>query len=104
MGESKLSSVSRADSIEKMGEFWDQHDFTDFDDPAAPDVPSCARIRSRSSSNNRSNSRSEPTSLPLRRSGSFTTCTAEASARACSRRAISRHGRSSSRRCVRLPT
>ncbi len=38
MGESKLSSVSRADSIEKMGEFWDQHNFTDFDDPAAPDI------------------------------------------------------------------
>jgi len=38
MGESKLSSVSRADSIEQMGEFWDQHDFTDFDDQAAPDV------------------------------------------------------------------
>jgi hypothetical protein len=38
MGESKLSSVSRADSLEKIGEFWDQHDFTDFDDAAAPDV------------------------------------------------------------------
>ncbi len=38
MDESKLSSVSRADSVEKMGEFWDQHDFTDFDDPEAPDV------------------------------------------------------------------
>ncbi len=38
MGESKLSSVSRADSIEKMGEFWDRHDFTEFDDPAAPDA------------------------------------------------------------------
>ncbi len=38
MGESKLSSVSRADSIGKMGEFWEQHDFTDVADPAAPDV------------------------------------------------------------------
>ncbi len=38
MGESKLSSVSRADSLDKMGEFWDQHDFTGFDDAAAPDV------------------------------------------------------------------
>jgi len=38
MGESKLSSVSRAGSVEKTGEFWDSHDFTDFDDPAAPDV------------------------------------------------------------------
>ena len=31
MDESKLSSQSRADSDEKMGEFWDTHDFTDFD-------------------------------------------------------------------------
>ena len=31
MDESKLSSKSRADSDEKMGEFWDTHDFTDFD-------------------------------------------------------------------------
>ena len=32
------SSVSKAKSIEKMGEFWDKHDFTEFDDPQAPDV------------------------------------------------------------------
>ncbi len=32
------SSVSKADSPEKMGEFWDKHDFTEFDDPNAPDV------------------------------------------------------------------
>ncbi len=38
MDESKLSSVSQADSVEKIGEFWDQHDFTDFDDPARPDA------------------------------------------------------------------
>lgn len=38
MGKNKRSDVSRADSLEKMGEFWDRHDFTDFDDPAAPDV------------------------------------------------------------------
>ena len=38
MGGTRLSSVSRADSLEKMGEFWDQHDFTEFDDPEAPDV------------------------------------------------------------------
>ncbi|MCP3963541.1 MAG: hypothetical protein GY719_37370 [bacterium] len=38
MGENRLSSVSRADSLEKMGEFWDQHDFTDFDDATASDV------------------------------------------------------------------
>jgi len=38
MGASKLSSISQADSLEKMGEFWDNHDFTDFDDPEAPDA------------------------------------------------------------------
>jgi hypothetical protein len=32
------SSVSKASSQEKMGEFWDKHDFTEFDDPNAPDV------------------------------------------------------------------
>jgi hypothetical protein len=32
------SSVSKASSLEKMGEFWDKHDFTEFDDPNAPDV------------------------------------------------------------------
>jgi hypothetical protein len=31
-------SVSKANSPEKMGEFWDKHDFTEFDDPGAPDV------------------------------------------------------------------
>jgi len=38
MGKSKLSSISRADSLEKIGEFWDQHDFTNFDDENAPDA------------------------------------------------------------------
>ncbi len=38
MGTSESSSVSRADSYEKIGEFWDQHDFTDYDDPEAADV------------------------------------------------------------------
>jgi hypothetical protein len=41
----KISSISQADSLEKMGEFWDTHDFTDFDDPNRPDVQfkvSCA--------------------------------------------------------------
>lgn len=41
----KVSSISKANSLEKMGEFWDAHDFTDFDDPNAPDVEftiSCA--------------------------------------------------------------
>ncbi|MDX1523323.1 MAG: CopG family antitoxin [Anaerolineae bacterium] len=37
MDENKLSSTSKADSLEKMGEFWDTHDFTDFDTDA-PDV------------------------------------------------------------------
>lgn len=37
MDESKLSSISQADTLEKMGEFWDMHDFTDFDSDA-PDV------------------------------------------------------------------
>jgi hypothetical protein len=31
MEENKLSSISQADSDEKIGEFWDSHDFTDFD-------------------------------------------------------------------------
>ena len=32
------SSISKTVSPEKMGEFWDKHDFTEFDDPNAPDV------------------------------------------------------------------
>lgn len=27
----RASSISRADSLDKMGEFWDSHDFTEFD-------------------------------------------------------------------------
>lgn len=38
MDGSKVSSISRADTDEKIGEFWDIHDFTDFDTDA-PDVP-----------------------------------------------------------------
>jgi hypothetical protein len=38
MVENNLSSISKADTLEKMGEFWDTHDFTDFDNPDAPDV------------------------------------------------------------------
>ena len=38
MGVNKVSSISQADTLEKMGEFWDTHDFTDFDNAAAPDV------------------------------------------------------------------
>lgn len=40
----KLSSISQANTLEKMGEFLDTHDFTDFDTDA-PDVEfkiSCA--------------------------------------------------------------
>ena len=32
------SSVSKSVSDQKMGEFWDKHDFTEVDDPNAPDV------------------------------------------------------------------
>ena len=45
MDANKLSSISKADTDEKIGEFWDTHDFTDFDDPDAPDIKfeiSCA--------------------------------------------------------------
>ena len=38
MGASRVSSMSQADTLEKMGEFWDTHDFTDFDNLATPDV------------------------------------------------------------------
>ena len=37
MDVSRLSSISQADTDEKVGEFWDTHDFTDFD-TNAPDV------------------------------------------------------------------
>ena len=37
MDENRLSSISKADSLEKMGEFWDTHDFVDYDTDA-PDV------------------------------------------------------------------
>lgn len=37
MAENKLSSISKADSLEAIGEFWDTHDFTQFDTDA-PDV------------------------------------------------------------------
>ncbi len=38
MAENKRSSISRANTLELMGEFWDTHDFTEFDTDA-PDVP-----------------------------------------------------------------
>jgi len=34
MAENSLSSISQADSLAKMGEFWDTHDFTQFDTDA----------------------------------------------------------------------
>lgn len=38
MDANRLSSVSKADTDEKIGEFWDTHDLTDFDDLNSPDV------------------------------------------------------------------
>ena len=35
MAENTLSSISKADSDEEIGEFWDSHDFTEFDTDAA---------------------------------------------------------------------
>ena len=40
MGKNRVSSVSKAHTLEKMGEFWDTHDLTDFDTDA-PDVEFC---------------------------------------------------------------
>jgi len=37
MEENRLSSISKAGSDEKIAEFWDTHDFTDFDTDA-PDT------------------------------------------------------------------
>jgi len=34
----KLGSISQAHTLKEMGEFWDTHDFTDYDDANAPDV------------------------------------------------------------------
>ena len=38
MDENKKSDISKAVTDQKIGEFWDTHDFTDFDDPNMPDV------------------------------------------------------------------
>jgi hypothetical protein len=38
MGAKKVSSISQANTLENMGEFWDIHDFTDVDNPETPDV------------------------------------------------------------------
>ena len=37
MHANELSSISKSDSLEQMGEFWDTHDFTEFDTDT-PDV------------------------------------------------------------------
>lgn len=37
MAENRLSSISKTDSDEKIGEFWDSHDFSEFDTDA-PDA------------------------------------------------------------------
>jgi hypothetical protein len=37
MDANKVSSISKADTIEAIGDFWDTHDFTDFDSDR-PDV------------------------------------------------------------------
>ncbi len=38
MDANRLSNISQADTDEGMGEFWDTHDFTAFDNPDLPDV------------------------------------------------------------------
>lgn len=38
MGERIISSVSHSISEQEIGDFWDTHDFTEFDDSSAPDV------------------------------------------------------------------
>ena len=38
MDVNKLSTISKAGTDEAIGAFWDEHDFTEFDDPTAPDA------------------------------------------------------------------
>lgn len=38
MAENNRSSISQAETLEQIGEFWDTHDFTDYDDPTRPDI------------------------------------------------------------------
>lgn len=38
MAASNHNSIPPAKTLEQIGEFWDTHDFTDYDDPARPDV------------------------------------------------------------------
>lgn len=40
------SSISQAQTLEQMGEFWDTHDFTDFDHPDATDVEYTVHLES----------------------------------------------------------
>jgi len=37
MEENRLSTISQASTLKEMGEFWDEHDFTEFDTDA-PDI------------------------------------------------------------------
>ncbi len=38
MAANNRSSILQAETLEQIGEFWDTHDFTDYDDSARPDV------------------------------------------------------------------
>ena len=38
MDVNKASTLSKATTDEAIGAFWDEHDFTESDDPNAPDV------------------------------------------------------------------
>ncbi len=38
MAANNRSSISEAESLEQIGEFWDTHDFTDYDDQSRPDT------------------------------------------------------------------
>lgn len=52
MEKKKPSSISKAKTYEKMGEFWDSRDFTEFDEKDAPDAEfeiSCKNIRANGS-------------------------------------------------------
>ena len=39
MQENNLSSISKASNYEQIGEFWDTHDFTEFDTEFDDDTP-----------------------------------------------------------------
>lgn len=38
MAANNHNSILQATTLEQIGEFWDTHDFTDYDDPARSDV------------------------------------------------------------------